>query len=245
MISRFFLASVSAVTVDAAFSSVKQIRERLASVHVRRRGCDRMRRVRFRIDTIMQLHAEMPLIAFLRLVHLRIARLLFDLRRTRSCDDRRVEIVPVEILMPFFLRYALTTANSALPRLLRSRRWRNLQIVVSSETRACLRSMAGNVRMEMISFNDFSAPEPPRLNHCCKKWIRSIRSSVTGALPEKPVEYYGRTTSHSSSHGVIRSISLRKIARFVAFANCSKGKLANEICSSPVTVIIAELNPFF
>ena len=62
--------------------------------HVRNVGWRRGYRVHqaaFDIDTNVRLHAEVPLISFARLVHLRVARLVLVLRRRWRVDDRRIE----------------------------------------------------------------------------------------------------------------------------------------------------------
>jgi|APTNR8051073442_1049403.scaffolds.fasta_scaffold09320_3 hypothetical protein len=49
-----------------------------------------MNQPRFHIDTDVRLHAEVPLIAFLRLVHVGVAAVLAVLGRGRGGDDRSV-----------------------------------------------------------------------------------------------------------------------------------------------------------
>ena len=57
-------------------------------------GCrryNRMNQLAATVHTNVRLHAEVPLITLLRLVHLRITRLVLVLRRTRRIDDRGID----------------------------------------------------------------------------------------------------------------------------------------------------------
>ena len=62
--------------------------------HMGRRADDRMHQPRLGIDADVRLHAELPLVALLRLVHLRIALSRRVLRRRRRSDDRRIHHRP-------------------------------------------------------------------------------------------------------------------------------------------------------
>ncbi len=70
---------------------MKQLGKYRAVMNVCRRCNDRMHDPMAAIGTDVRLHTEVPLVAFLGLVHLRIARLLFVLRRARRVDDRRID----------------------------------------------------------------------------------------------------------------------------------------------------------
>ena len=55
-----------------------------------RRRTDRMHNAFLRIHADVRLHAEVPLIAFARLMHCRVAFFLLVLRRAGRVDDRRI-----------------------------------------------------------------------------------------------------------------------------------------------------------
>ena len=82
-------ALVARIAESGRFFTMQQ-RMRLGDVsHIGRRGDQGMGHAGFRIDTDVGLHAEMPLIALLRLVHLRIALATLVLGRGMRRDTRR------------------------------------------------------------------------------------------------------------------------------------------------------------
>ena len=60
-------------------------------VHVGRRGCHRVDQLVSAVDADVRLHAEVPLVALLGLVHLRVTLAVAVLGRTRRADDRRID----------------------------------------------------------------------------------------------------------------------------------------------------------
>jgi len=83
-------AGVAAIRVHDLFLAVKQLLD-LFDIRFVRGGCRHgVHEPRVHIRTDMRLHPEVPLVAFFRLVHLRIALARCVLRRARRRDDRRV-----------------------------------------------------------------------------------------------------------------------------------------------------------
>ncbi len=66
---------------------MQQFRQHLAVMHIGRRGGHGMNQLRLAVHANMRLHAEIPLVALLGLMHLRIPLLLAILRRTGRTDD--------------------------------------------------------------------------------------------------------------------------------------------------------------
>jgi hypothetical protein len=69
---------------------MQQLRQRMFVMHVGRREHRAVHQAALAVHPDMQLRAEVPLLAFAGLVHLRVARLLLILRRARRADDRGV-----------------------------------------------------------------------------------------------------------------------------------------------------------
>ncbi|CAM2157632.1 hypothetical protein PT2222_420044 [Paraburkholderia tropica] len=85
-----FLARIGAISIDALLLPMQQFRQRMFVVDVGRRDHRAMCQAALTIDPDVQLHAEIPLLAFARLMHLRVARLLLVLGRAGGGDQRRV-----------------------------------------------------------------------------------------------------------------------------------------------------------
>jgi hypothetical protein len=66
----------------------------------------------------VQLHPKMPLIAFFRLAHLRVARLLLVLRRAGCCDDRRIHDRARTNLDPLLLQVLIHPAKEPSPQIM-------------------------------------------------------------------------------------------------------------------------------
>ena len=82
---------VAGVTEDDGFIAMQQ-RMGLADIAgVGRRADDRMHQARLGIDTDVRLHAEVPVVTLLRLMHLRIAGLGFVLGRRWCGDEGRID----------------------------------------------------------------------------------------------------------------------------------------------------------
>lgn len=85
------LAPVGAVAVETGFVAMQQVRYLMAVMHVRRCDAGTMDQTGFAIRANMQLHAEVPLVALLGLMHLGVAGFLFILGRGRDSDQRGID----------------------------------------------------------------------------------------------------------------------------------------------------------
>src|SRR6266542_7124340 len=81
---------VTSIGMDHLFLAVQQLLDLLDIGLVRRCRRHRVYQTGVGVHANVRLHPEVPLIALLRLVHLRIALTLRVLGRTRRRDDRRV-----------------------------------------------------------------------------------------------------------------------------------------------------------
>ena len=78
---------ITGIAMQAVFLAVEQFRHLQHVGDVRRRSLHRMKQAGDHVRTNMRLHPEVPLAAFLGLVHLRIARLLPLLGQRRGRDQ--------------------------------------------------------------------------------------------------------------------------------------------------------------
>ena len=85
------LAGVGGVAIHPLLVAVQQLRERMFVVHVGRCRNNRMDQLGLTVHTDVRLHAEVPLVTLLRLVHLRVARLVLILGRGRGIDDGGID----------------------------------------------------------------------------------------------------------------------------------------------------------
>src|SRR3954464_15243757 len=131
---------VAGIAEDVFLFAVQQ-RRRLGDVGFIGGGAlDRVHQPRGDLDPDVGLHPEVPLIAFLGLVHLRVAALLLVLGRGRSGDDRGVDNRPpafagagsCRISKPRSSSIALTSSNSPLVKSCRSSQCRKCSTVVAS-----------------------------------------------------------------------------------------------------------------
>ena len=81
------LPCIGRVAPHTCLVSVQQLFQQLRVVHVGRRRRDRMNLFGPAVHADMRLHAKVPLIAFFRLAHLRIAGLVLVFGRARRIDD--------------------------------------------------------------------------------------------------------------------------------------------------------------
>ena len=82
-------------------------------MHIGRRRGDRMNDFRLAVHADMGLHAEVPLVAFLGLMHLGISFLRLVLRRTRRTDDGRIHDRP-PVHLQALLRQILADPGKAM-----------------------------------------------------------------------------------------------------------------------------------
>src|SRR5208282_1052718 len=116
-----------------------------------------------------RLHPEIPLLALLRLVHLRITLLLAVLGRGGRMDNGRVHDRAGRDPHSPALKCRFTVSSISPPSPCSSSRWRNLHTVVSSGTGSRPRSIPTESRITTESYSASSTAGSDRLNHCCKK----------------------------------------------------------------------------
>src|ERR1700726_961340 len=92
-------------------------------------------------------------------------------------------IIPVVIRTPRACKCRFTAPRIFSPSLCSSSKCRNLHTVVSSGAGSCPKSIPTNCLITGESYRASSTAGSDKLNHCCKKYIRSIRSTPTGGRP--------------------------------------------------------------
>src|SRR5207244_991701 len=169
--NHFRLSAIGLIAPHSGFYAVQQIGQHRRVSDVGRRRHRRVDDLGLAIYPHLRLHSEVPLLALLRLVHLRIALLLPILGRSGCVQDGRVAstIVPVVIRTPCACRGRFTCPRICSPSWCSSSKCRNLHTVVSSGTGSQPRSMPTNCRITAESYSASSTPGSDRLNHCCKK----------------------------------------------------------------------------
>ena len=177
------LFTVGGIAPDPSLLPMQQLRQHLAVMHSRRRRGDRMNQFRLTVDADMRLHAEVPRLAFLRLMHLRIPLLRPILARTGRRNNGRVYNGLSTDRNPCAARYAPIRAKSCSPNRWASNRCRNLQIVASSGTGSRPRSIPTNCRKARESYKASSTARSDRLNHCCRKWRAACARRPPAATP--------------------------------------------------------------
>jgi hypothetical protein len=85
------LATVRLIAPHARLFAMQKIGQHRAVGDIGRRGDDRVDQLGAAVDAEMRLHAEIPLVALLRLMHLGIARLVGILGRRGRIDDRCID----------------------------------------------------------------------------------------------------------------------------------------------------------
>jgi len=82
----FYLSTGRRIAPNTGFFAMQQIRQHLAVMNIGRRGGHRVNQCRLAVHTNVRLHAEVPLVALFRRVHLRVLFLVPVLGRTRCTD---------------------------------------------------------------------------------------------------------------------------------------------------------------
>src|SRR6202035_5487535 len=90
LLDHFGLSTIGLVTPYPGLFTMQQIRQHRRVRNIGRRGHRRVDDLGLAVHSYMGLHPEVPLVAFLRLVHFRIALLLSVFGRGRRMQDRRV-----------------------------------------------------------------------------------------------------------------------------------------------------------
>ena len=112
---QLFLAGVGGIAIHPPLVAVQQVRDAVLVMLVGGRGDYRVDQLGLAVHANVRLHAEVPLITLLGLVHLRVTRLVLVLGRGRRTDDRRIhdgagrDLHPLGLQMPTdFFEQALT-----------------------------------------------------------------------------------------------------------------------------------------
>ena len=98
---------------------MQQLAQQLAVMNIRRRGRHRVNQLGLTIDTNMSLHAEVPLIAFLRLMHLRITDFILVLGRAGRIDDRCIDDGTGTHFQPIFLKILIDQYKQLIAQVMR------------------------------------------------------------------------------------------------------------------------------
>src|SRR6185312_3938986 len=104
--------------------------------------------------------------------HLGVARLVLVLRRRRRGNDRGVHDGALRQLHAVLLEVLIHRGEQRLG-----------QTVLSSGAPSWPRSIPTNRRIAAESYSASSTAGSDSAYHCCRKWMRSIRSSPTGRRP--------------------------------------------------------------
>src|SRR5512139_413293 len=94
------LPAIRGISPHPRLLTMQQLRHHVAVMDIRRRGCYGVNQLRSAVDTNMCLHAEMPLLPLLGLMHLRIPLLRTILRRTRGGNNGGIHNRPAADLEP-------------------------------------------------------------------------------------------------------------------------------------------------
>ena len=112
--NQFLLAGIGRVAIHPPLVAVQEIGDAVLVMFVGWRGDHRVDQLVLAVHTDVRLHAKVPLVALLRLVHLRVARLVTVLGRGRRGDDGGIDdgagrdLQPLGLQMPAnFLEQAL------------------------------------------------------------------------------------------------------------------------------------------
>ena len=90
-LNRLGVPRVGRISPHAGLATVKQqLADHLRIMHIGRCRLDRMNQLCIAVHPDMRLHSEVPLIAFARRMHLRVAAFRLVLGRTRRTDDGRI-----------------------------------------------------------------------------------------------------------------------------------------------------------
>ena len=101
------LPRIGRIAPHAGLIAMQQIPKQLAVVNVRCGSGHRMDQLGLAISTNMRLHAKVPLVAFSRLMHLRIPLAVFVLGRTRRIDDRGIHYRAGTDFQPVLLKICI------------------------------------------------------------------------------------------------------------------------------------------
>jgi len=88
---QFLLPSVASVAIDSPLATMQQVRQRVLVMHIRCARGHRVNQLGLAVDADVGLHPEVPLVALLRLLHLRVPLALLVLGRAWRVDDGGID----------------------------------------------------------------------------------------------------------------------------------------------------------
>src|SRR3954452_4920878 len=163
------VARVALVAIDCGVVIADQTVHHLRIVHVAARHARGVHKPAAGIDAHVRLHAEVPLIALLRGMHLRSRLPASFLVDGEAAINVASTIVPPRSNAPRASRYPATASNTVFVSSCASSRCRKFKIVVSSGIGSRPSSRLQNARIDWISYSASSAPGSDRLYHCCRQ----------------------------------------------------------------------------
>lgn len=146
----------------------------------------------------VQSHAEVPLLDFAGLVHFGVSGFVRVLGRAGRVDDDADSTLKLRAGSS-----RPTRANRARLDLLSLSRRRNLSIVVASGTGSQPRAMPKKRCRLALSYRASLQARSARLNQCCRKWMRNMRSILMGTCPLPVFGWFGAISLHRDVQGTI------------------------------------------
>ena len=116
------LPLIGRVTPYPCLLAMQQVGQAGRIVHIGGRRHHRMNDLGPAVHADMRLHAEVPLSALLRLVHVGVTHAVSVLGRGRCTDDRSIDDSACTTSIPWVRKYACTCRKSFLPSVCRSNR---------------------------------------------------------------------------------------------------------------------------
>ncbi len=115
LVDKLLLAGIGKVAIYPMFVAVQQLGDGVFVIHVGRCGNLRGNQLGLAVHADVSLHAEVPLIFLLGLMHLRVARLALVLGRGHCIDDRRIHDGAGRYLQSHGLQMSADFLEQALP----------------------------------------------------------------------------------------------------------------------------------
>jgi len=148
---------------------MQQIFKQPAVVDVRCGGGNRMDQLDLAVDTDMHLHAKVPLVAFSRLMHLRVAFAFFVLGRTRGIDDARIHNRTGADFQPVLMKILVDQGKQLVAQVMRLKQM--TELADRGLIRCRLTSQINTYKEAhgRESYRASSTAGSDRLNQCCRK----------------------------------------------------------------------------
>lgn len=111
-------SGIGRIAPNAVLIAVKQIPQNHRIVDISRRSHNRMNQLGFTVNTNVGLHSEVPLIALLGLMHIRIALLLLVLGGTRRADNTGIDDSASAYLQAIFLQVLIDQIKQSITQIM-------------------------------------------------------------------------------------------------------------------------------